>query len=91
MKVLNIFFSLLIVWFILSLLLPSCTRNVVSDDVAHTIMFDYKEIYHNKYYKIVVDGTTGVLYVHMRGESLSGLSPLYNADGSLKVYGGELE
>lgn len=83
---------LLILLLIISCLsLISCTRNVVSDDVAHTIMFDYKEIYHNKYYKIVVDGTTGVLYVHMRGESLSGLFPLYNADGSLKVYGGELE
>lgn len=87
MKVLKIFLSL----FILCLILFSCTRNVVSDDVVHAIMFDYKEIYRNSHYRIIIDGTTGVLYVHMLGDSWSGLSPLYNADGSLKVYRGELE
>lgn len=83
---------ILLIMIIVCLLLSACARNVIGDDIGDDIVrteiFDYKEIYCDPYYKIIVDRTTGVLYVNKCGERWAGLSPLYNADGSLKLYRG---
>lgn len=40
-------------------------------------------------FKIVYDNDTKVKYFIMNGNHTSGITPLYNADGTLQVYDGE--
>ena len=40
-------------------------------------------------FKIVYDNDTKVKYFIMNGNRTSGITPLYNADGTLQVYDGE--
>lgn len=55
------------------------------------VVQDNSSSLHSTIEEIVVDTETGVLYVFVRTPSgtASGLSPLYNADGSLQLWDGD--
>lgn len=40
-------------------------------------------------YKIIYDNTTKIKYFVFSGSYTSGITPLYNADGTLQIYDGE--
>lgn len=56
------------------------------DDVLETpnsVLVDFEIVDYNWYEAILVDKTTGVMYVWFTTSS-GGITPLYNADGTLK-------
>lgn len=57
---------------------------------SHQVLVEFEEVsshtVDHTYYKIVYDKDTKVKYVIMNGNYQSGISPLYNADGTLQLY-----
>lgn len=51
---------------------------------------NFVELKRDPYYRIVYDKNTKVkYYIFKRGARESGITPLYNADGSLQIYEGD--
>lgn len=60
------------------------------DDVLATPnseLVDFEIVDYNYYEAILVDKTTGVMYVWFT-TNCGGITPLYNVDGTLKIYNG---
>ncbi len=78
---------------LLALLLTGCARRNVSQDFVDRSVIDFvlikKDVNagdmnncrHNLYY----DSTTGVIYMETGGLYAYDITPLYNADGTLKI------
>ncbi len=63
--------------------------NVINIDsvlaTPNSKLVDFEIVDYNWYEAILVDKTTGVMYVWFTTEC-GGITPLYNADGTLKLY-----
>lgn len=61
------------------------------DEYGNEYYNDYfVELERDPYYRIVYDKNTKVkYYILKRGDYESGITPLYNADGSLQIYKGD--
>lgn len=53
---------------------------------VHSKYIDMEEIESTDAYIIYRDTTTDVLYLAVRGYNSSGLTPIYNSDGTLKTF-----
>lgn len=58
-------------------------RSPVSTDAEIDNYFDYEIIEDSCDQRIIVDKNTGVMYYQVVDDSMT---PIYNADGSLKIY-----
>lgn len=73
------------------LLLTGCTRYEDAEDISKETVGGYftriKEWDTvNMHYEIVYANDTGVKYLILKNGYRAGITPLYNADGSLQVY-----
>lgn len=69
-------------------LLAGCGGKDVMDeevDIANKY-FDLHEIYEDGFTSVVYDKNTGVMYFMVLSGYQFGITPIYNADGSLKLY-----
>lgn len=77
-------------------LLMGCSGNHnTSDSIEARKICNFKRIYSgvdvgigSKASSLYVDTTTGVIYLKIWGNYESGLTPLYNSDGTLKTWKG---
>ena len=82
--------KILLIGLILSMLfcMSGCT-NVINIDKAlespNTKMIDFEVVDKNFYSAILVDKNTKVMY-YWNMSSTGGFTPIYNADGTLKLY-----
>ncbi len=74
--------------------LTSCSSNVVNIESViespNTDLINFEIIDNNFYETILVDKNTKVMYCWITCNA-GGITPIYNADGSLKLYEGEYE
>ena len=89
-RILGLFFVLAVV-FGLSACVNGVEKgsNIINiDDVLDTpnsSLVDFEIIENNFYETILVDKNTNVMYIWITADS-SGITPIYNADGTLKLY-----
>jgi len=75
--------------------LVGCSNKNSPDSIEARRICNFKKIYADVDVgirdadDIFVDLTTGVIYFRTYGDRLSGFTPLYNADGSLKIWKGD--
>ena len=94
-KVLGIILVLIIMLVIaIIMLVTACDgkdSNVINIDSVLTTpnseLVDFEIVDYNYYEAILVDRNTGVMYVWFT-TNCGGITPLYNADGTLKLYEG---
>lgn len=68
--------------------LTGCNNVINPDEVLNSPdskLVDFEIIEDNYYGFILVDKNTNVMYYWL-GTSVGGITPIYNADGSLKLY-----
>lgn len=71
-------------------LLASCGARDVPDEQVNIAnkYFDLHEIYEYGSSSVAYDKNTGVMYFMVRNGYQFGITPIYNTDGSLKLYDG---
>lgn len=76
---------------IIALILSCCSIDSASADDKYGVDIDRVDRggWGSAHYEIFVDRETKVMYLRVGGEESCGLCPLYNADGSLRLYQGE--
>lgn len=69
-------------------LLASCGGKDVPDEESAIAnkYFDLHEIYKDGVARVAYDKNTGVMYFMICSSERFGITPIYNADGSLKLY-----
>ena len=82
--------KILIISFILSMIfcLSGCSNVINIDEVLespNTKMIDFEVVDKNFYNAILVDKNTKVMYYWNMSDT-GGFTPIYNADGKLKLY-----
>ena len=83
--------KLLGIIFVLIMLLgcTACGSNIINiDNVLNSpdsSLVDFEIVENNFYEAILVDKNTGIMYVWIMN-SCGGITPIYNADGTLKLY-----
>lgn len=82
--------KILIISFILSMIfcLSGCSNVINIDEVLespNTKIIDFEVVDKNFYSAILVDKNTKVMY-YCNMSSTGGFTPIYNEDGSLKLY-----
>ena len=82
--------KILIISFILSMIfcLSGCSNVINIDEVLespNTKIIDFEVVDKNFYNAILVDKNTKVMY-YWNMSSVGGFTPIYNADGTLRLY-----
>lgn len=70
-----------------TLSMTSCTNPTKEDAVKVEDYFDMRKVCQNTRADILYDNNTGVMYYQYNLSRYNcGLTPIYNADGTLKIY-----
>jgi hypothetical protein len=74
-----------------ALVMTGCEVSVEAKDNTHKVedYINMIKVCSNMFEQVSYDNNTGVMYYQYRyGKSECGLTPIYNADGTLKIYEG---
>lgn len=85
--------TLLLLSFMLITSFVGCENRSIADADANSGFVDSEyidlvsiEVDENYAYEILYDKHTGVMYLVVKGYASGMMTPIYNADGSLKIY-----